>query len=188
MAINQYKTNLGNFDNSWYNPGTSKMKRFLWFLTNNILFNSYLLPSYKIKADLLRIFGAEVGAGMVIKPKVNIKYPWKLKIGDNVWIGEDVWIDNLAKVTIGDNVCLSQGAMLLCGNHNYKKSSFDLLLGAITLEEGVWVGAKAIICPGVIAFSHAILTVGSVAIENLEPFFIYQGNPAQKIRERVLVS
>jgi putative colanic acid biosynthesis acetyltransferase WcaF len=188
MAINQYKTNLGSFDNSWYDPGASKIKRLLWFLINHWLFNSYLHLSYNIKADLLRLFGAEVGVGLVIKPKVNIKYPWRLKIGDNVWIGEDVWIDNLALVTLGNNVCLSQGAMLLCGNHNYKKSTFDLLTGAITLEDGVWIGAKAIVCPGVIAFSHAILTVGSVAIANLQPFSINQGNPAQKIRDRVLVS
>ena len=56
----------------------------------------------------MRLFGASVGKGVIINPRVNIKYPWKLVIGSNVWIGEKVWIDNLADVTIGDNVCLSQ--------------------------------------------------------------------------------
>ena len=81
---------------------------------------------------------------MVIKPSVNIKYPWRLTIGSFVWIGEGVWIDNLENVVIGDNVCISQGAMLLCGNHNYKKTTFDLIVGSITLEDGVWVGAQSV--------------------------------------------
>ena len=132
----------------------------------------------------LKIFGAKVGAGVVIKPNVNIKYPWKLEIGNNVWIGEQVWIDNLGKVKIGDNVCLSQGAMLLCGNHNYKKVEFDLVVGDISLEEGVWIGAHSVVCPGVRCKSHSILSVNSVAVETLEPYTIYQGNPARELRNR----
>jgi putative colanic acid biosynthesis acetyltransferase WcaF len=133
---------------------------------------------------LLRLFGAKVGKGVVIKPRVRIKYPWFLKIGNHVWLGESVWIDNLAEVKIGDHACVSQGAMLLCGNHNYKKSSFDLIVKPIVLEEGAWVGAQSVVCPGVILYSHSILTVGSVASSNLESYFIYSGNPAVKIRER----
>jgi putative colanic acid biosynthesis acetyltransferase WcaF len=132
----------------------------------------------------LRVFGAEIGKGVVIKPAVNIKYPWLLSIGHHAWIGERVWIDNLAKVRIGDNCCISQGAMLLCGNHNYKKPTFDLIVKPITLEEGAWVGAFAIVCPGVTLKSHAILTVQSVATETLEAFGLYKGNPAIRIRER----
>ena len=103
-----------------------------------------------------------------------------------MWIGEKVWIDNLAQVDIHSNVCISQGAMLLTGNHNYKSVSFDLVIGSITLEEGVWIGAQAVICPGVSCGSHSILTVGSVASKNLEPYSIYQGNPAIKIRNRII--
>lgn len=95
-----------------------------------------------------------------------------------------MWIDNLAEVKIGDHACVSQGAMLLCGNHNYKKSSFDLIVKSIILEEGSWVGAQSVVCPGVTLHSHSILTVGSVAASNMEPYFIYSGNPAVKIRER----
>jgi len=125
-----------------------------------------------------------VGQGVLIKPSVNIKYPWLLEIGNNVWIGEGVWIDNLAKVTIGDNVCISQGAMLLCGNHDYKKSTFDLIIGEILLEEGVWIGAKTVVCPGVTCKPHSILTVGSVASKDLEPYSIYKGNPAVFVKNR----
>ena len=71
--------------------------------------------------------------------------PWKLKVGNNVWIGEDVWIDNLELVDISDNVCISQGAMLLCGNHDFTSSTFDLIVKPIVLEDGVWIGAKSIV-------------------------------------------
>lgn len=115
---------------------------------------------------------------------VNIKYPWYLTIGDNTWIGEQVWIDNLIEVTIGSNVCISQGAMLLTGNHDYSSVSFDLKVGSIVLEEGVWIGAKSVVCPGVTCASHAVLSVNSVATKNLLAYQIYQGNPAKLVRER----
>lgn len=177
------KTSLSKFNNSWYSPGGNALKRLCWYFTNAVWINS-AFPINGIKLFLLRLYGAKIGSGVVIKPHVNIKYPWLLDVGDNVWIGEYVWIDNLAKVTIADNVCVSQGALLLCGNHNYKKETFDLIVGDITLEQGVWIGAKATVCPGVTCKSHSVLAVGSVATSNLEPYSIYQGNPAKKIRER----
>ena len=127
-----------------------------------------------------------MGKGVVIKPCVNIKYPWNLTLGNHVWIGELVWIDNVAKVNIEDNCCVSQGAMLLCGNHDYKKSSFDLLVGDIHLEEGVWIGAQAIVGPGVTCKSHAVLAVKSVASHDLEAYTIYRGNPAVEVRKRTI--
>jgi len=134
------------------------------------------------------VFGAKIGKGVVVKPGVNIKYPWRLKVGNHVWIGEKVWIDNLGDVVIEDNVCISQGAMLLCGNHNYKKSSFDLMVGDITLKQGSWIGAKSVVCPGVTVGSHAVLSVGSIATQNLEEYTIYQGNPAVPNGKRELTT
>ena len=177
------KTDLKSFKNTEYQPG-SALKRGCWYLVNSLFFKSYCFPFYGLKTLLLKGFGARVGKGVLVKPGVNIKYPWFLSIGDYVWIGENVWIDNLAQVTIGNNVCISQGAFLLTGNHNYSVSSFDLITQPITLEDGVWIGAKAIICPGVTCASHAVLSVGSVATHNLDSYGIYQGNPAQKLKER----
>lgn len=132
----------------------------------------------------MRLFGADVGKCVVIKPRVNIKYPWNLAIGEHSWIGEGVWIDNLGKVKMGSNCCISQGALLLCGNHNYRKPAFDLMVGEITLENGVWIGAKAMVCPGVICHSHAVLTAGSIATTALEAYKIHSGNPAVAVKER----
>lgn len=181
------KTNLSTFNNDWYNPGGSAVKRILWYFINTWFFKS-AFPLYGVKRFLLRLFGAKIGKGVIIKPHVSVKYPWKLEVGNHVWIGEHVWIDNLAKVTLKDNSCVSQGAMILCGNHNYKKTTFDLLVSEIVLEEGAWAGAQTVICPGVRMGSHSLLTVGSVATSNLEPYWVYQGNPAQKLKQRVLKS
>lgn len=180
------RTNLSRYDNSWYLPGGNSIKRIIWYFVNVLFFYNPLNPISGLKIVLLRIFGAKIGKGVVIKPSVNIKYPWNLIVGDYTWIGEKVWIDNLAKVKIGSNVCISQGAMLLCGNHNYKKSTFDLMIGDITLEDGSWVGAQSVVCPGVTLHSHSVLGVNSVANHNLDPYFIYQGNPAEKIRRRII--
>ncbi len=182
------KTDLSKYDNSWYHPGGSAIRRIFWYFINHLVFTNSLFPVSALKVQILRFFGAKIGKSVNIKPNVNIKYPWNLKIGDFVWIGEGVWIDNLVNVTIGANSCLSQGAMLLTGNHNFKKSTFDLITSEIELEEGVWIGAKAVVCPGILCKSHSILTVGSVATSNMESYGIYQGNPAKKVKDRQIES
>jgi putative colanic acid biosynthesis acetyltransferase WcaF len=163
------------------------MKRVLWYVMSGLFFET-AFPLSGFKGLVLRLFGARIGRGVVIKPHVRIKYPWKLSIGDFSWIGEDVWIDNLEEVSIGANCCISQGALLLCGNHNYTKSTFDLMIAPITLEDGAWIGAKSTVCPGVMVQSHAVLTVGSVATKTLESYGIYSGNPAVKVKDRVIAS
>ncbi|MCM1177492.1 MAG: WcaF family extracellular polysaccharide biosynthesis acetyltransferase [Ruminococcus flavefaciens] len=181
------KTDLSKYDNSWYNTGCGIIKKTIWYFVNELFLNCSWNPFSSLRVRLLRLFGAKIGKGVVIKPRVNIKYPWLLSVGDYTWIGEGVWIDNLAEVNIGSNVCVSQGAMLLCGNHDYKKVTFDLMVGTIILEDGSWVGAKSVVCPGVTLHSHSILSVASVANRSLDAYCIYQGNPAVKVRERKLL-
>ncbi|MDY0102512.1 MAG: WcaF family extracellular polysaccharide biosynthesis acetyltransferase [Lentimicrobium sp.] len=178
------KTDLSVYTTGSFSPGAGIVKRTLWYFVNIVFFISPVLPLSHLKVTLLRMFGAKVGRGVVIKPAVNIKYPWKLIIGDHTWIGEKAWIDNLNQVSIGSNCCISQGAMLLCGNHNFKKTSFDLITRPIILEEGAWIGAYSVVCPGITCKSHSVLTVNSVATIDMEPYFIYQGNPAVKTKER----
>lgn len=177
------KVDLNSYNNSWYKPG-NKIKRVAWYWVNEVVLKNTLLPFSKLRVMVLRCFGAKIGVGVTIKPGVNIKYPWLIEVGNYCWIGENVWIDNLSNVSIADNVCISQGAMLLCGNHNYKKNTFDLITKPIILEDGVWVGAKSTVCPGVTLKSHSVLSVGSVANRDLDPYSIYKGNPAVKIKER----
>lgn len=181
-------TDLSKFNNSWYQVGASYPKQFIWYFVNVLFFKSSFNPFSSLKVALLRAFGAKVGRGVVIKPSVNIKYPWKLSIGDYSWIGEEVWIDNLDQVKIGANCCISQGALLLCGSHNYRESAFGLKIKPITLEDGVWIGAKSVVLQGVTCRSHSILSAYSVAAKELEVYTIYRGNPALKTQIREIVS
>ena len=177
------KTDLASFANQWYKPGSS-IKRALWYVVSAVVFRNGLFPFYGLKSFLLRLFGAEVGKGVLIKPYVIIKYPWLLKLGNHIWIGERVWIDNLDLIVIGNNVCLSQGCYLVTGNHNYKSSTFDLLISQIILEDGVWIGANSIVGPGITCRSHSMLTLGSILVNDMEAYSIYQGNPAIKMKNR----
>jgi putative colanic acid biosynthesis acetyltransferase WcaF len=178
------------YNNDWYASriGATRSQQIIWYFFNVLFFINPLNPSSSLKKWILKLFGAKIGKGVVIKPGVNIKYPWKLVIGDHSWIGEKVWIDNLAHVVIGSSVCISQGAMLLTGNHNYSAREFDLMVLPITLENGVWIGSKSVVCPGVVCKSHAVLAVLSVATKDLEPYTIYQGNPAAPVKPRVIQS
>jgi putative colanic acid biosynthesis acetyltransferase WcaF len=177
-------------DNSSYRTtidiGASSLKQVTWYFVNIIFFKNPFNVLSGLKIALLRWFGAELGNGVVIKPAVNIKFPWKLKVGHHSWIGEDVWIDNLSEVTIGSNVTLSQGCLLLTGTHDHSKTSFDFLSQPIILEDGVWIGAKAVVYGGVTCRTHSILGIGSVAEKELEPYMIYKGNPAVPVLKRVV--
>lgn len=177
------KTDLSLFDNSDYNPG-NPLKRILWYFISLLFLMNRFFPFMAPKRWLLKLFGARIGKGVIIKPKVNIKYPWKLSIGNHVWIGEGAWIDNLDEVSLGDNCCLSQGVLILSGNHDYKSKTFDLRTAPIRIEEGAWIGAKSTVTSGVTVKSHAVLSVNSVATSDLEAYSIYQGNPAVKVRDR----
>ena len=132
------------------------------------------------------MFGAEIGKGVIIKPRVHVKYPHNLSVGNHTWIGEGAWIDNLDKVKLGNHCCISQGAYLLCGNHDYTSQNFDLITKPITMQDGSWAGAKSILGPGSVLEEEAVLTAGSVGLGTLSARLIHQGNPATPNRNRII--
>ena len=162
----------------------NKLKQICWYFTNIVFFKNSFNISSSLKVFLLRLFGAFVGRGVVVKPSVNIKYPWKLQIGEHSWIGENVWIDNLSDVIIGNNVTVSQGALILTGTHDYTKETFDFISLPVILENGTWIGAKAVVYGGVTCYSHSILGINAVAENNLMAYTIYKGNPAVPVIKR----
>lgn len=180
------RVNLSAFNPSIFDKGARLVKITMWYFVNVLLVRASWNPFMGVKILLLRLFGAKIGKGLVIKNNVIIKFPWKLTIGDNVWLGENSWLDNLDNITIGNNVCISQGALLITGNHDYSKVDFPYRNAPIVIEDGAWVGANAIVAPGVTVASHSILTLGAVLTKNTDPFGIYQGNPAVKIKERLI--
>ena len=179
--MDQKKVDLSAFDNTEYSHGKSKWTYMLWHFVNTLIFRNALNPSSKLRAMILRAFGAKIGKGVVMnKPNINIKYPWKLTIGDHVWLGENCWIYNMDQVTIGNNVNIAQGVMLLTGNHNFKSTRFEVFTKPIRIEDGVFLGAMSVVAPGVTCGSHAVLSVNSVALKDLKPYTIYIGNPAEE--------
>lgn len=155
----------------------------LWMLVQ-CLFVTSRLPGSAHRRLLLQLFGARIGRGVVVKPGARVKFPWRLSVGDHSWIGEDVWIDNLAPVTIGADCCLSQGAYLCTGSHDWSRSSFDLLTKPIVVHDGAWIAARAIVGPGVTVGEGAVLGLGSMATRDLAAWQIHLGVPARPVAGR----
>ncbi|MEM9701368.1 MAG: WcaF family extracellular polysaccharide biosynthesis acetyltransferase [Planctomycetota bacterium] len=155
-----------------------------WWPIETLLFASRTYPRYRLKRWLLRRFGATVGEGLVIKPTVRIKDPKKLCVGDHCWIGEGVWIDNLAPVTLGNDVCLSQDVYLCTGGHDHTRPSFDLITKPITVEDQAWVGARSVLMPGVTVGAGAVVAAGSVVTKDVPAGMIVAGNPARVLKPR----
>jgi len=186
MATNQ--VDLSVYKTIGFERGASVLKEGLWLVVSLLLFRLCPLKMSGLKSLVLRWFGATVGEGVVIKPDVRITFPWKLTLGDHVWLGEGSWLLDLAPITIESHACVSQRAFLCAGSHDYKSPTFDLFVEPITIERGAWIGACAWIGPGVRVGSFAVLTANSVAVKDLEPSGIYQGNPAQFIRHRIIAT
>lgn len=167
-----------------YQSGRSYAYRATWLLVEALVLLNPIVTPYGLKRWILRRFGARIGQRVIIKPNVHVKYPWRLEIGDNAWIGERCWIDNFVSVRIGANAVVSQGAYLCTGNHDWSDPGMGLVVKPITIEAGAWVGAFAKVAPGVTVGREAIVTLGSVLLKDAEPRGIYAGNPATKIRER----
>lgn len=175
---------LSAFDNRRYSPGRPVIVLAVWFFCGLPMLRSSLIPSSVLRRCLLRLFGAAIGCGVVIKPGVRVKYPWLLSVGDNSWIGEDVWIDNLARVVIGHDACISQGAYLCTGNHDWSDPAFGLVVKPISIRDGSWIGAKSVICPGVTVGECSVTTAGSTVSSDVPPFEVHAGNPARFVRIR----
>ncbi|MGQ0456052.1 MAG: WcaF family extracellular polysaccharide biosynthesis acetyltransferase [Hyphomicrobium sp.] len=175
--------NLRSFDNRNFNRGRSSVIELLWLVTSALLVSSWL-PGSAHRRLILRAFGAKIGDRVAIKPRVHVKFPWRLTVGDDSWIGEGVWIDNLAPVEIGGNCCISQSVYLCTGSHDWSSSTFDLIVKPITIEGGAWIAARAVICPGVTIAEGCVLTAGSVATDDCAKWKVHQGNPAVAIRDR----
>jgi putative colanic acid biosynthesis acetyltransferase WcaF len=159
---------LSTFSSRDFDRGASRLKEGLWILCSNLFFRTnWPMPS-ALRCFILRFFGATIGQDVVIRSGVHITFPWRLKVGNHVWIGEQVRILNLARVTIGSNVCISQQAFLCTGNHDYKKPSFDLITKPIEIADSVWIAARAFIAPGVKIGENNIIRAGSVVTKDLE--------------------
>jgi len=181
VSVDLSNYTAGNFDR-----GAGVLKESLWLLVSLLLFQFCPVSLSAVKCAVLRLFGAKIGKNVTIKPQVKITFPWKLTLGNHVWLGEECWLLNLAPIVVGSHVCVSQRVVLCTGSHDYKRTGFNLITKPITLEDGAWIGAGSWVGPGVTVASHAVLALGSVATQNLTAYGIYRGNPALLVKQRVI--
>ena len=174
---------LHNYDNAWFERGRSKLVEVFWLILDAVFVRSRIPGSFHRRL-ILRAFGARIGKRVLIKPGVRIKFPWRLEIGDDSWIGEEVWIDNLAPVKIGANCCISQDVYICTGSHDWGTPAFKLIVKPVKIEDSVWVASRSVIGPGVLVHEGAVLALGSVATSDLPPWGIYQGVPATLVKQR----
>jgi putative colanic acid biosynthesis acetyltransferase WcaF len=176
---------LSAYSSGGFSRGRSRLVEAAWLVVQWLLVASWV-PGSRHRVLLLRAFGAGIGAGVVLKSGLRVKFPWRLTIGDHAWLGESVWIDNLAPVTIGSDCCISQGAYICTGTHDWSKRTFDLATRPIHIGAGSWIAAACIVGPGVRVGEGAVLGLGSVATRDLAPGAVYRGNPAVLVGERVM--
>ncbi len=176
---------LSRYTNPEFNRGRSKAIEALWLMVDALWVRSWI-PGRRHRIALLRAFGARIGQGVDIKPGVKVKFPWRLHIGDYSWVGEAVWIDNLAAVVIGSNCCISQGAYLCTGSHDWRSPTFQLKTASIRIEDQSWIAAFARIGPGVTVAQGSIIALGGVATQSTQPWMVYRGNPAEAFKSRTL--
>jgi len=185
VAPQRPQIRLDRYSASDFDRGRATLVEALWRAFQALLFSSPL-PGSRLRTMLLRWFGARIGTGVVIKPGCRITFPWRLEMGDHVWIGERVWIDNLGEVRIDSHACLSQGAYLCTGSHDWSSPGFDLIVRPIVVEAGAWLAAHCRVGPGVTVGEGAVLALASTTTRDLEPWTIYQGCPAKPVRRRSL--
>jgi len=174
---------LSKFQNTEFSRGASAWKEGLWWVVRSLVFAPWFPVPSRLKVAALRAFGAEVGKGVVIRSRVNITFPWKIQIGDHVWIGDEVLILSLAPTHIESHVCISQRAFLCSGSHDFSKETFDLICHPITVGTGSWIGAQSFVGPGVTLQKNTICAAGAVVVKDAGPHELIGGNPAKLIRK-----
>ncbi len=174
---------LDRYSNNIFDRGASSLKEGAWIAISGILIESWV-PGSSWRVFLLRLFGAKIGLGVVVKPRVRIKFPWRLNVGNHTWIGEGVWIDNLGQIDIGCNACISQGAFLCTGSHDWSSNGFDLVVKPIRVMDKTWIGAFVKLGPGSVVEEGAVIQMGSTAVGIISYGTIYGDGSAMPIKPR----
>ncbi|TBW09315.1 colanic acid biosynthesis acetyltransferase WcaF [Azotobacter chroococcum] len=158
----------------------------LWWIVESLLFKKSPQFAYPFRRWLLRLFGAKIGHGVIIRPSVTTTYPWKLTIGNHAWIGDDVVLYNLGDIHIGDNAVVSQGSYLCTGDHDYTKPDFPIRARPITIDSQAWVASQVFVSPGVRIGKGAVIGARSSVFNNMPPLMLCLGSPCKPIKKRIM--
>ena len=159
--------NLAGFTGVGYDKGRNMLWRALWIAASSLLVEQIWCPS-SLRVAILRGFGATIGKGVIIRQHVRIHWPWKLTIADHVWIGVDAWLLNLEPITIGSNVCISQGVFLCTGSHDRRSPTFEFDNAPIVIEDCAWIAARATVLRGVTIGADALVGATALVTKSVE--------------------
>ena len=157
-----------------------KCRLVIWYLAQHLFFKLPLFPS-PLRPWFLRFFGARIGRGVYIRRGVRIHFPWNLEIGDDCWIGEEVWFINHEKVTIGSNVCMSQRSIICSGGHDYRSASLEYAHKPIEIKDGAWVCLDAKVLPGVTIGECSVISAGEVVRKSVPDYSLLVGGQIRPI-------
>lgn len=159
----------------------------IWWLVQSTLFRFSPKVLYGFRRWLLRIFGAQIGVGVLVRPTAQITYPWFLSIGDYSWVGDDTVIYNLAKIDIGSNVALAHRVYLCTGMHDVENVTFDIGAKPIRIEDEAWLANDCFIAPGVTIGRGSVIGARSTVLENMPGGMICVGYPCRVLRPRIQI-
>jgi putative colanic acid biosynthesis acetyltransferase WcaF len=152
----------------------------LWFPFQHVIFKSSLLPS-ALRPLLLKIFGASIGRRVFIRRGVKVHFPWNLEIGDDCWVGEEVWFINHEKIRIGSNVCVSQRSIICSGGHDFRSASLEYAHKPIEIKDGAWVCLDAKVLPGVTIGECSVVSAGEVVRRSIPDYSMLVGGEIRPI-------
>ena len=141
---------------------------YLWAVAELVFVTNAWQISSSLRVRVLRLFGAEIGEGVIYRPRTRVKFPWKLHIGDRSWIGEGVWIHNQDHVYIGSDVSISQETMITTGSHAHR-TDMALIMRPVTIEDGAWITSRCMILGGVTIGRSALVGPMTVVKQDVEP-------------------
>jgi len=156
----------------------------LWWFIQATLFKLSPQFAYAWRRFLLRLFGAKIGEKVIIRPSVKITYPWKVKIGDYSWIGDDVTLYSLGEIEIGNNTVISQKSYICTGSHDINSEKFDIFAKKITIKDGCWIATDVFVAPGVIIEDDVVVGARSSVFNSLPQNKVCIGTPAKPIKNR----
>jgi putative colanic acid biosynthesis acetyltransferase WcaF len=175
---------LGEWDNSGFDYGKSKMFVFLWFMCQDMFFRLSPVPFYGFRRRLLKRFGCKIGHGVAVRPGARCHYPWKIEIGDFSSIGDDAWLYSIGPIKIGRHTVISQKSFLCTAGHDYNDPFFRTTVAPITIGNGVWIASDVFVAPGVTIGDNAVIGARSSVFHDMPAGMICYGNPCRPVRPR----
>ncbi|TXI68127.1 MAG: colanic acid biosynthesis acetyltransferase WcaF [Flavobacterium sp.] len=152
----------------------------LWRVIYVVFFRNSPQFLYGWRRFILRLFGAKIGKKVIIRPSAEITYPWKIEIGDYSWIGDNVVLYSLGRITIGSNTIVSQKSYLCTGSHDINSVAFDIFEKPIVIGNSCWIATDVFIAPGVQIVDEVIVGARSSVFKSIVTKGIYKGNPVAK--------